>query len=392
MGFRKKLILALSASLLIVVIVILGAGWYLSNLIRDGGLVPEQDEPEYTLEVTAISEESVTLRVTSETDEDGDWRREGLFGLEWEDGYAQAGGILDLSDEQVVREVFAPRTPPDSRPPILTSPPSTGTMVRLDGFAFTGNPQEALGLIFEEVEFTSPLGRFPAWFIAGNSDTWAIFVHGKGADREEALRMLPTVVGAGLPSLVITYRNDEGLPLNPDGYYRYGLTEWEDLEGAVSYAFDNGATHVVLVGYSMGGGIVASFLYESTLSGRVVAAILDAPMLDFGETVDLGARERGYPGIFATLAKAFSGFRFDVEWGKMDYLKRVDELDVPILLFHGEDDDTVPVETSDALAESRPDIVKYIRMPETRHVRAWNTNRMAYQTAVQEFLKEVLKQ
>jgi hypothetical protein len=49
---------------------------------------------------------------------------------------------------------------------------------------------------------------FPAWYVEGTKDTWMIFVHGHGTDRSEGLRILPTIVEQGLPSLVMTYRND----------------------------------------------------------------------------------------------------------------------------------------------------------------------------------------
>ena len=260
-------------------------------------------------------------------------------------------------------------------------------MVRVEGGAFTGDPSVAFGLHFEDVSFSSPLGEFDAWFVDGPSSTWVIFVHGKGSGRREALRILPTVVEAGLPFLIITYRNDEGAPVDSDGYYRYGQTEWEDLEGAASYAIEHGAEDLILVGYSMGGAIVANFLFQSPLSQRVRAAILDAPMINFNASVDLGASERSLPGPFVAVAKFIAKLRFGVDWGKLDYLDRANELSVPILLFHGDEDDVVPIETSDKLAKSRPDIVKYVRVALAPHVGAWNLDHASYESAVSDFLR-----
>ena len=376
----KKIVLAASVVALFAILAFGGSGWYLSNLLEDGGLVPEHDESEFTLEVAAIGEGRVTLSITSDTEEDGDWRRDGLFGLEREAGYDQVGKIIEITDEQVVREFFP-----------ISGGLKVGEMVELDGFAFPEDPQEAFDIPFEDVYFSSSLGEFPAWLVGEPSDTWVIFVHGKDAERREALRMLLTAVDQGLRSLIINYRNDEDLPANPDGYHRYGQTEWEDLEGAATYAIENGANGLILVGYSMGGAIVTNFLYRSAIANRVDGAILDAPMLDFGATVDLGASESGYPAIAAQLAKLFAGFRFDIDWGKLDYLKRVDELHTPILLFHGDDDDTVPVESSDFLAETRPDIVTYVRVSDAGHVRSWNTDRAAYEAAVADFLRDLAR-
>jgi pimeloyl-ACP methyl ester carboxylesterase len=271
-------------------------------------------------------------------------------------------------------------------------------MVRVDSYAIAGDPQSAYSLPFEEVSYSSPLGDFPAWAVEGSSNTWAIFVHGRGEERREAMRMLRTVSAAGHPSLVITYRNDEGLPTNPDGFHRFGQTEWEDLEGAVAYALDEGADDLILVGHSMGGAIVMSFLYQSPLAEKVRGVILDSPMLEFGATVDHGASQRSLPvvglplpGVLTGVAKTVSNLRFDLDFEALDYLKRADELAVPILLFHGDADDTVPVETSDALAKARPDIVEYVRFAGANHVRLWNADPAAYEAAVEGFLRGLAK-
>jgi alpha-beta hydrolase superfamily lysophospholipase len=203
--------------------------------------------------------------------------------------------------------------------------------------------------------------------------------------------MLPIVVNLGLPSLVITYRNDVEAPASPDGFHRFGQTEWKDLEGAADYAVRYGAERLVLVGYSMGGAIVANFLYESALVERVVGVILDAPLLDLGATVKARARDDGMPGFLVEIGKVVADLRFDVDWGELNYLRRADELAVPILLFHGVEDDSVPVETSDALAEARPDVVSYVRVAEAGHVRAWNTDRETYEASVRDFLERVVE-
>ena len=379
-GRARKIGVAIVAVLLVAIAAFVAGGWYLSDLIKDGGLVPKHEDLNLDLVVVDIGEDRVTLRVTPETEEDGAWRRRGVWGLEWKSGYGQVGNILQLTDEQVVREYVPPM-----------GSPGTGDKARLDARAFRGDPQTAHGLPYEQVSFSSPLGEFPAWLVGGSRDTWVIFVHGRNSNRGEALRMLSTVAELGLPSLMITYRNDiyVDVPANPDGFHRYGQTEWEDLEGAAKYALDHGAEGIILVGYSMGGAIVTNFLCESRLKNKVRGIILDAPMLDFGATVDLGTREKGYPALFSTVAKAFAGLRFGIDWEELDYLRGADGLDVPILLFHGDADDVVPVETSDALAKARPDLVKYIRVADTGHVQAWNTDRAVYEAAVKAFIAEV---
>ena len=384
---RRVLVLALLSVVLVVAAVLLGGGWYYSGQIRDGALKVDRSEDTLDLQVAAVSQDRITLQLTPESDKEGDWRANGTWGLEREDGYDRVGAIIDLTDQSVVREYTR-----------ISEGLDEGDSVRFDSFAFPGDPLQAHGIAFEEVFYSSPLGSFPAWFVEGSGDVWAIFVHGRGANRREALRMLPSVVELSIPSLVITYRNDEGVPQNPDGYHRLGHSEWEDLEGAVKLAVDQGANGVVLVGYSMGGAIVMSFLYRSPIADNVQAVILDAPLLEFGATVDHGASQRSIPllglpipGLITGIAKSITSMRFEVDFGELDYLSRAEELSVPILLFHGDGDKTVPIETSDALTEARPDLVQYVRIPDAGHVRAWNVKRVDYEAAVKDFLLEMVQ-
>jgi alpha-beta hydrolase superfamily lysophospholipase len=201
--------------------------------------------------------------------------------------------------------------------------------------------------------------------------------------------MIPIITDAGLTSLVITYRNDEGVPRSESGYHDYGLTEWYDLEAAVQYALDNGASDIVLVGYGMGGGITANFLYQSDLADEVIGVILDSPMLDFRDVIDFGGERRGLPSLLTGVGELVAGFRFGIDWDATDYTNRFDQLDGPILLFHGDIDRTVHKRTSDQLAAQLEDIVTYVDPPGAGHVRAWNVDSARYEQAVATFIEDL---
>ena len=380
---RKTTAFVLVAFVLVTIAVLMGGGWYVSEKIREGALEPNSDIRPRDLEVVDLGEDSVTLRVTPHTDND-DWRGDGIWGLRWKGGFAQLGEILKINEQQVVRKFFP-----------LIGNLKRGEMVQLDAFPFPDDPQKAFGLVTRKVSFSYPLGGFPAWFINGSRNTWVIFVHGKrDAPPRKALRsypILPLVAGLGLPSLLISYRNDVDAPASPDRYHWYGLTEWKDLEGAAKFAIEHGAEKFILVGYSMGGAIVMSFLYRSPLAGKVRGAILDAPMLDLNTNIDFGAHLLGLPSVLTSLGKFIAGIRFNIDWKDLDYLSRANELRVPILLFHGDDDRTVPVETSGALANARPNIVSYHRVSDATHIRSWNMNPTAYETAVRDFLLNLIQ-
>ena len=379
---------ALLVVVLIAMSILLGGGWYLSGAIKTQVLDCNWQNPPPDLQVTDIIDGRITLVTTQQINRHSDWREKGTYGLEGAGGYDQVGDILDDSDDGVVREFL-----------IRDGSTAVGNRVRLDHFAFPGDPEKAFGLSFEEVSFRSAdesmKGDFPAWLIDGSSDTWVIVVHGRRAGRREALRMLPLAAELGLPSLTITYRNDFWAPKTEDCLYRYGQTEWKDLEGAVRYAVGQGGKHVILVGYSYGGAIIMNFLYESSYpkepsqAGTVSGIILDSPMLDLNAVIDRVAQQRQIPRPLLISGKTFARLRFDIDWGKLDYLRRADELTVPVLLFHGDGDDEVPVKTSDNLAEQRPDIVRYVRVSGGAHARSWNMDTANYEAEVRDFLRDL---
>ncbi|MCH7805326.1 MAG: alpha/beta hydrolase [Acidobacteria bacterium] len=380
---RKTHTPVLLSILIVLIAVLLGGGWYFSNVVRDAGLRPKRVDLRPQLEVVALGEDRITLGVTGELQND-DWRTNGIWGLRWDEGYAQVGGIIDINDQEVVRE-FAP----------LMGNLSIGDRVGLYIFAFPDDPEKAFGLPTRKLSYVSPLGQFPAWFIEGSRNTWLIVVHGKkDAPPREALRsypVLPTVAEFGLPTLIISYRNDVGAPASPDGFHRYGQTEWQDLEGAVQYATEHGAEQLILMGYSLGGAMILNFLYQSQLADKVVGIILDAPMLNFGATVESGAMQLGVPLVFVAIGKFISTLRFDINWEELNYISRVDQLTLPLLLFHGDADTTVPIEISDSLATRWLSMLAYVPIRGATHIRSWNINPDLYEKEVSRFLQELIE-
>jgi hypothetical protein len=246
------------------------------------------------------------------------------------------------------------------------------------------------------VTFAGPLGDHAAWYTNGPSSTWVILVHGNSMSRLDSLRWLPGLVDAGYPTLTITYRNDEDAPEDPSGLLRYGETEWADLDAAVRYALDEGADRVALFGTSMGGGIVESFLASSELAGRTEAVILDAPMLDFSETVDDNAAREplvgpiNVPASLTWVAKQIASFRYDLEWKELDYIADGGLAEVPTLILHGTEDLTVPIATSREAAEVFPDSVTLMECAGADHIECWNQDPDAVSAEVTNFLAQAL--
>jgi uncharacterized protein len=359
--------LAGGGALLLVALAIGGAtAWHFSSQV----LVPDHSSWLEDVRVEGMPTGRIALTRTEDTE------RPGVYGLEWEGGRAIAGAVVTEDDDTVTRRLRG-----------VHGYLVPGMDVGVEPNVYSGDPRQAFGIPFADVDVPDELGPMPAWKVPGRrSDTWAIVVHGINSTPQTGLRMVPALRRAGLPSLFITYREDLGAPASPDGLHHMGLTEWRDLEAAARYALDHGARDLILAGYSMGGAIVSQFMQRSPLAPRVSGLVLDAPVLDWKETISFNATEMGLPS-FSTLPVEWAiGARIEVDWESLEAARHPEAFQLPILLFHGLDDDLVPISTSDELAAGLPDRVTYFRVPEAGHCEAWNVNPVLYERRLGAFL------
>ena len=70
----------------------------------------------------------------------------------------------------------------------------------------------------------------------------------------------------------------------------------------------------------------------------------------------------------------------------MSPFMHADKINEPILLIHGDEDDKVPIATSEQLAETRPDIVTFLPVRGAPHTSSWNVDPALYEQAVSDFL------
>ena len=246
----------------------------------------------------------------------------------------------------------------------------------------------------EQVSYTSPLGSMDAWHLPAEGTTWVIHVHGLGATPAEAEPLFAPLQDAGYPQLSITYRNDEGQPADPSGYYQYGATEWEDVSGAADLALASGAETLVLSGFSTGAAHVMSFLSREPREA-VIGVLLDAPNVDFGRTVDYAAGQRDLPLIsvavpptLSATAKFLTSLRIGVNWKLLDYVADAeDTVRQPVLIHHGTEDLSVPLETSIDLAAVNPDLIQLIQVEGAGHIESYDVDRQDYVDSVLGFLE-----
>ena len=355
-----------------VTVIALGAGvaaaWHFSSAV----LVPDHSPWPAETEVEALPAGRIALESTEES------RRAGVHGLEWPGGRAIVGPVLGEGDGVVtrrLREVDGYLAP--------------GMEVAFNPTVWAGDPSAAFGLPSRTVPIRGELGPMPAWLVPGRERTWAIVVHGINSTPQTGLRVVPALHRAGLPTLLVTYREDLGAPASPDGFHHMGLTEWEDLAAAARYALAHGAERLVLIGYSMGGALVTQFMERSPLAPKVAGLVLDAPVLDWQAVLSFNATEMGFPSFLSKPVEWAIGARIDADWESLDAIRHPDDFQLPILLFHGTEDDVVPISTSDDFAAELPRRITYFRVPEAGHTEEWNVDPPLYERRLGAFLRRV---
>jgi uncharacterized protein len=342
---------------------------------------------------TAAEPPTVTLGRTDETVAPG---RYGLWwtGADGGRGHARLGEVLHADDDLVVRELLAV-----DRGRLAAGP------ARWNQYYFSGTPDEALGLAYEDVELATEIGPMPAWYVpAGDARgrgaaAWAVLVHGRGATREECLRAVPVAHRLGLDVLVPSYRNDLGAPSDPSGRYHLGDSEWRDVEAAVLWAVEHGAREVVLVGWSMGGAIVLQAATRSWVADRVRAVVLDGPVVDWHAVLDhqsalnrVPARVTriGHTMMRHPLGRRLVGLRHPLDLRRLDWVTRAAELRLPVLVVHSDGDEFVPNAASLALGRARPDVVRVEPWQQGRHTKEWNTDPERWERVVGDFVATAL--
>jgi pimeloyl-ACP methyl ester carboxylesterase len=386
-----------------------GAGWYFSGLIYSVGLNPEFTDSgnvgtaEDRVKIHSINSSTITFNI--EEEQWGYLYENGLYGIIGQNGEAVAGKILSINENLVTRELIQINGTlvegdliRDTA--LIVKNEDTNKYKILGSSSWSGQvsegvytPKSVADLYFKTVTYTSELGDFPAYLTDDGDKGIVIFVHGfRGDYKREVFAMVRSAEFAenGYRSMIISYRNDRGLPQDPSGIFQYGVTEWKDLDSAIEKArtlTDN----IVLFCISGGGGPCSSWLGSAENQNQVSGVIYEAPVISFWESVEINGESR-FPWVPSSLFsyfKIFTEIRYGVDFDSMDFRYDLIESQIPALLFHGDDDEWVPVSMSDFIASNRDYKYTYKRYENVGHVTAWNADPEDYQTTIKEFLNSL---
>ena len=375
------------------VVVLLAVGWYFSGLIYETGLNPDFNDAENvgTAEDRVIVDTITSNRIILNVEEEqwGPLLENGVYGIIGQNGEAIVGSIVSTNGNIIERELLQINGTIVSGDRI-----SASGLIRKDdsgGYKILGSsgwsgqatdgvytPESVSGIEYKDIFYESNIGSFPAYLTSDGENGIVIFVHGfRGNYAREVFSLMRAkdLAELGYRSMVSAYRNDRGLPKDPSGIYQYGVTEWEDIDAAVDEARKYNE-NIVLFGISGGGGPVSSWIENSSDLSKVNGIIYEAPVISFWESVEVNgaARFPWLPEALFSYFKIVTELRYGVDFDSMDFREAVINSSIPTLLFHGDDDEWVPVEMSDLIAQSRDTNFTYIRYENVGHVTSWNAD------------------
>lgn len=302
-------------------------------------------------------------------------------------GHAKLGPVLARNDLAVLREVEQV-----DRGTLVAG--ATGRMV---GWWYA-TPEE-LGYRVEATAYMTELGPMDAWIVhpkRPKNRRWAIHVHGRGASPAETFRGIAPFARAGVTSLILSYRNDEGQPRGHHGRYGMGISESHDVDAAIAFVLDRGAERVTLFGWSMGGSAALLTAARGNYRHHIDGIVLDSPGLDWPGVLRKHAWEKRVPAWIANwgmglLQRGFvaSGVSSGVDFTALTPEAFAQELKLPVLLLASPDDRFVPWSGARQFAKLRADLVRLVIIPGAGHVRLWNVDALKWEQSVLDFVSEL---
>lgn len=283
------------------------------------------------------------------------------------------------------------------------------------------NPQEAIGLPYEDVVFPSSSGEttVSGWFVPAPADSFApalmtasasngtgtavraavageshrtvVFSHGYGANREESwvpmYDLTKMLHGLGYNVLLFDYGYASKQYKAPA---TGGREESHQLLAAVQYAKSRGADDIVVWGFSMGGGTA---LQTALVTDEIDAMILDSLFLPSPETLFDNLNQYvplpKYPSLplIQTLIPLWSGTGFGSIPSEQVIGHR---FSIPIFIVHGTNDDKASFHTAMAIADNQdPAISRSWIVENGRHELLFRSHPREYIQRTALFLSQV---
>ena len=227
-----------------------------------------------------------------------------------------------------------------------------------------------VGLEFDDVFFSAADGvKLHGWFVPGEGDTTLVWFHGNAGNishRVGNVAELHTRLGVNV--FIFDYRGygkSDG-DVSEKGTYL-------DADGAMSYLRTRGDVdqqRLVLFGRSLGGAVAA----EAATKNDVYALVLESA---FSSVQAMARRQYPFlPGIGAIIRTKYAT------------LSKLKDVHAPVMVLHGDRDETVPIEIGRELFEAANPPKRFYTIEGAGHNDTYIVGGPAYFQALAEFIED----
>ena len=227
-----------------------------------------------------------------------------------------------------------------------------------------------VGLEFDDVFFSAPDGvKLHGWFVPGRGEATLVWFHGNAGNishRIENVAEIHTLLGVNI--FIFDYRgygNSDG-EVSEKGTYL-------DAEGAMAYIRTRGDVdqqRLVLFGRSLGGAVAA----EVATKNDVHAVVLESA---FSSVQAMARRHYPFlPGIGAIVRT------------KYDTLSKLKDVHAPVMVLHGDRDETVPIEIGRELFEAANPPKRFFTIEGAGHNDTYTVGGTSYYEALAAFIQD----
>ena len=235
-----------------------------------------------------------------------------------------------------------------------------------------GTPAD-LGLAYEDVRFTASDGvELNGWYVPGESDITLLWLHGNAGNishRLENLHMIRRRLGVSV--FIFDYRGYGASAGSPSeaGTYR-------DAEAAVDYLRTHQdvdpAENMVVFGRSLGAAVAVDLASRH----RVRAVILESPF-----TSVRSMAQQIYPYLPIGMLIRMVAARYDS-------LSRIKAVRSPVMVLHGDRDDTVPIENGLELFDAANEPKRFYAIEGAGHNDTYLVGGTPYFEALGSFIED----
>jgi len=200
-----------------------------------------------------------------------------------------------------------------------------------------------------------------------------LYLHGTFRNLFQNLPKIDALREAGFAIVAVDYRGwGESTPIVPseESIYADARLAWQELQKR-----EPNACRRVIYGHSLGGAVAVELASQLKFGTDYAALILESTFTSLPE-VSAAA------GFWGQLGAMLTTLRFDSR-------SKIGNVDAPILMLHGEQDHTVPVDLGRQLRDAAAADTRWVEIPGGSHSRLHSYAPQTYQQAMHELIEQV---